>query len=114
MSIDLNYVDGEEISGIIKHSTSRRSFLLESAQTTTQCLRQTWDNGLGVIMHLKNAAAFKYQKKETFYDSFDGYSSCEKKQKEIERDRFKRRWSWRKRMRNSSEAIKIIFVVIFQ
>lgn len=24
----------------------------------------------GVIMHLKNAAAFKYQTKETFYDSF--------------------------------------------
>lgn len=91
MSIDLNYVDGEEISGIIKHSTSRRSFLLESVQSTTQCLRQTWDNDLGVIMHLKNATAFEYQKQETFYDSFDCYSSYEKKQKEIERDCFRRR-----------------------
>lgn len=31
----------------------------------------TRHNNLGVIMHLKNAAAFKYEKKETFYDSFD-------------------------------------------
>lgn len=40
-------------------------------------------------MHLKNAAAFKFQKKETFYDSFAAIRLAEQKQRKIERDRFK-------------------------
>lgn len=39
-------------------------------------------------MHLKNAAAFKYQKKETFYDSFAVIRLANKSEGES-RDRFK-------------------------
>lgn len=62
MSIDLNYRE-EKISRIIKHSTVVNSPDNEPSSSETNT-RQ------GVIMHLKNAAAFKYQTKETFYDSF--------------------------------------------
>lgn len=82
MSIDLNYADGEEIfsSGLLNTRRCFGSATTSSETNTRQRLRCNYA--------LENAAAFKYQKEEAFYDSFNGDSSCEK-QKEIARDRWK-------------------------
>ena len=70
-------------------------------------------------MHLKNAAAFKFQKKETFYDSFDAIRLTEQKQRKIERDHFKQQKDatevaeGEREMKNSFETIKIISWLFF-
>lgn len=96
--------------GIIKHHAVVKKFVVH--QTS---LRQTWDNNVGVIMHLKNAVAFKYQKKkETVYDSFDAIHLTRKQKRKLREIVLSRMRRVEGEMKNSFETIKIIFVVIFQ
>lgn len=66
-SIDLNYRRWmkQGMRGLL--STRRRwESPCRRIRRHRQRLRQTWDNNLGVIMHLTNAAAFKYQRRKPF------------------------------------------------